>query len=267
MKKSDIIDYEIIGDTLQAIEIELDPYETVIAEAGAMLWMEEGIEYEAKMGDGTQPKQGFFDMAWGAGKRMLMGESLFLTHFTNKGQGKKKVAFSAPYPGTIEAIDLSELGEEGVLVQKNAFLCAAKGTKLEMAFQKKIGVGLFGGEGFIMERLIGDGMAFIHAGGTLITKELSRGEKLRVDTGCIVAIAGNIEFDIERAGNLKTMIFGGEGLFLATLEGEGVVVLQSLPFSKLADTIIQNAPRGASGGGNSTGNGSILGGFADIFEN
>jgi len=259
--KSDEIDYEIHGHELQVVEVELDPNETVIAEAGAMSWMESGISYEAKMGDGTETKKGFFDVVVGIGKRAIAGESLFITHFTNRGVGKKKIAFAAPYPGTIIPVDLSEVDNE-IICQKNGFLCAAFGTKIDIAFNKKIGSGLFGGEGFILERLTGDGKVFIHAGGTVVKKELNN-EKILVDTGCVVAFSKDLSFDIERAGNLKSMLLGGEGLFLATLEGTGTVYLQSLPFSKLADRIIAHAPKL---GGSSAGEGSVLGGVGQLFD-
>jgi uncharacterized protein (TIGR00266 family) len=229
------VDYEIIGHEMQMVEVELDPGETVIAEAGAMTYMEEGIAFEAKMGDGSEADEGMFGKLLGAGKRMISGESLFMTHFTNNGEGKRHVAFAAPYPGRIIALDLSTIGGE-LLCQKDAFLCAALGTKLDIAFTRRLGAGFFGGEGFILEKISGDGMTFIHAGGTVIEKEL-HGETLRVDTGCLVAFQPSIDYDIERAGNLKSMVFGGEGLFLATLRGTGKVWLQSLPFARMADRI------------------------------
>lgn len=234
-KQSHEVDYEIVGHEMQMVEVELDPGETVIAEAGAMTYMEEGITFEAKMGDGSDAGEGVFGKLLGAGKRMITGESLFMTHFTNQGEGKRRVAFAAPYPGRIIPVDLSTIGGE-LLCQKDAFLCAALGTKLDIAFTKRIGAGFFGGEGFILQRLAGDGMAFIHAGGTVIEKEL-HGETLRADTGCLVAFQPSVDYDIERAGNLKSMVFGGEGLFLATLRGTGKVWLQSLPFARMADRI------------------------------
>ena len=255
------IDYELIGDDMQIVEVELDPQETVIAEAGAMAWMEDGIAFEAKMGDGSEANSGFFDKVLGAGKRMLSGESLFMTHFTNQGSGKKRVAFGAPFPGKIIAMDLAE-HNGNITCQKDAFLCAAMGTKLDISFSRKIGRGLFGGEGFIMERLSGDGMAFIHAGGTVVKKELN-GETLFVDTGCVVAYTDGIDFDIQQSGGLKSMIFGGEGIFLAVLRGHGTVYLQSLPFSRLADRIIQAAPQT---GGHDQGEGSVISGFSNLFE-
>ena len=255
------IDYEIFGDDMQVVEIELDPTETVIAEAGAMNWMQEGISFEAKMGDGSAPDKGLFDKLLDAGKRALTGESLFLTHFTNKSSGKKRVAFAAPYPGKIIPIDLSQFGGE-VLCQKDAFLCAAYGTEVSIAFNKRFGAGLFGGEGFILQKLKGDGKAFIHAGGTIVEKKLNN-EKILVDTGCLVMFTRDIDYDIERAGNLKSMFFGGEGMFLATLSGTGSVFLQSLPFSRLAGRIIRYAPGGA---GRSKGEGSILGGLGRLLD-
>jgi uncharacterized protein (TIGR00266 family) len=256
--KSHELDYEIIGDDLQLVEIELDPNETVIAEAGSMTYMEDGVAFETKMGDGSEPQQGFFGKLFGAGKRMLVGESLFMTHFTNRSQGKKRVAFAAPYPGKIIAVDLGKSGED-LLCQKDAFLAAALGTKVSIAFNQKLGAGLFGGEGFILQRLQGDGKAFIHAGGTVVKKQLNN-QLLRLDTGCLVAFTPGVEFSVERAGNLKSMFFGGEGIFLATLQGTGTVWIQSMPFSRLADRILANAP---SAGGARTGEGSVLGGLLD----
>lgn len=225
------IDFRIIGEDVQLVEIELDPMETVIAEAGSMLYMEDGITFTAKMGDGTNPKAGLFDKLISAGSRILTGESLFLTHFTNQGYGKRKIAFSAPYPGCIIPLDLREL-RGTVIVQKDAFLCAAMGTKISVTFSRKLGAGFFGGEGFILQQLQGDGKAFIHAGGTVIEKQLAN-EVLRVDTGCIVGFEPQIDYSIEQAGNLRSMVFGGEGIFLATLRGTGKVWLQSMPISKL----------------------------------
>jgi uncharacterized protein (TIGR00266 family) len=253
------VDYEIFGDDMQIVEVELDPGEKVIAEAGAMNYMEDGIGFESRMGDGTQPSGGIMNSLLNVGKRVLTGESIFLTHFTNIGQGKKRVAFAAPYPGKIIPIDMAEAGGE-LICQKDAFLCAAFGTTTGIAFQKKLGVGFFGGEGFILQRLNGDGMAFIHVGGTVIKRVLQPGETLRVDTGCLAAMSSGVEYNIERAGNLKSMVFGGEGLFLATLRGPGTVYLQSLPFSRLADRILR-----AAGPGGSKGEGSVLGGLGDMF--
>jgi uncharacterized protein (TIGR00266 family) len=254
------IDYEILGDDIQLVEVELDPGEVVIAEAGAMSYMEQDITFETRMGDGSQPNQGFFGKLVSAGKRMITGESLFMTHFRNDGHRKRRVAFGAPYPGKIIPVHLGEMGEE-LIVQKDGFLCAAFGTKLGIAFQKKLGAGFFGGEGFILQRLEGDGHVFVHACGTIIKKEL-KGEKLRVDTGCLVAFTSEVDYDIEKAGNLKSMFFGGEGLFLATLSGHGTVWLQSLPFSRLADRILAHAP---SGGGSSREEGSLLGGIGRML--
>lgn len=247
------IDYEIFGDDMQIVEIELDPGETVIAEAGAMNYMEDGIEFESRMGDGSEVEQGMFGKLLGAGKRVLMGESIFMTHFSNHGSGKKRVAFASPYPGKIVPFDLAQTSGS-LICQKDAFLAAALGTKIEISFQKRLGAGFFGGEGFILQKLSGDGKAFIHAGGTIIQKELN-GEALRVDTGCIVAFTEGISYDIQRAGNLKSMFFGGEGLFLATLRGHGTVVLQSLPFSRLAERVV----RSAVGFGGKKGESSALG--------
>lgn len=255
------IDYKIIGDDLQMVEIELDPHETVIAEAGAMNYMEEGIVFETKMGDGSNPSEGLMGKLLGAGKRVLTGESLFMTHFTNSGKEKKHVTFAAPYPGKIIAIDMSKLGEE-LICQKDAFLCAALGTEIGIAFTKRLGSGFFGGEGFILQRLLGDGMAFVQAGGTIIEKKLEN-ETLKVDTGCIVAFTPGIDYDIQMSGGLKSMIFGGEGLFLATLSGTGTVYLQSLPFSRLADRVLRHAP---IAGGSRIGEGSILGRLGDLID-
>jgi uncharacterized protein (TIGR00266 family) len=260
-RRSHEIDYEIFGDDMQVVEVELDPGEVVIAEAGAMNYMDDGISFEARFGYGTKPDQGFWGKLVEAGKRKLTGESLFLTHFTNVGAGKKRVAFAAPYPGKIVPMHLGELGGN-LLCQKDAFLCAAMGTQIDIAFTKRFGVGLFGGEGFILQHLRGDGLAFIHAGGTIVKREL-KGQKLLVDTGCLVAFTQGVEYDIEQAGNLKSMIFGGEGLFLATLQGTGTVWLQTLPFARLANRIIAVA-RGS--GGTARDQGSILGGLATVFE-
>jgi uncharacterized protein (TIGR00266 family) len=257
------VDYEIHGNEMQLVEIELDPGETVIAEAGGMNYMDDGITFETKMGDGSNPNEGgIMSVLKNVGKRMLTGESLFMTHFTNRApSGKKRVAFAAPYPGKIIPLKLSDFGGE-ILCEKDAFLCAAYGTAVGIAFQKRFGAGLFGGEGFILQKLQGDGLAFIHAGGTIIKKEL-KGETMRVDTGCLVAFTKGVSYDIQRAGNLKSMFFGGEGLFLTTLTGHGTVWLQSLPFSRLADRILANAP---SAGGKSTGEGSLLGGIGRMLD-
>ena len=255
------VDYEIIGDDMQIVEVELDPQETVVAEAGAMNYMEDGISFEAKMGDGTEAKEGFLGVLKGVGKRVLTGESMFLTHFTNAGGGKKRVAFAAPYPGKIIPVNLQSVQGE-FFCQKDAFLCAAMGTKVGIAFTQRLGTGFFGGEGFILQKLNGDGMAFVHAGGTVIKKEM-RGEKILVDTGCLVGFTQGIDYNIERAGNLKSMFFGGEGLFLATLQGSGTVYLQSLPFSRMADRILAHAP---AAGGRAQGEGSVLGGIGRLLD-
>jgi len=236
MATSHEIDYQIKGESIQIVEVELDPMETVIAEAGAMLYMEEGILFETKMGDGSTANQGLFDKLLSAGSRLLTGESLFMTHFTNRGNRKAKVAFSAPYPGTIIPVELSQSPNHELIVQKDGFLCAAYGTKLSIVFNRKIGSGLVGGEGFILEKLQGDGKAFIHAGGTVIERTLNN-ETLRVDTGCVVAFESQIDFDVEKTGSLKSMVFGGEGIFLATLRGTGKVWLQSMPIRKLVQTL------------------------------
>lgn len=256
------VDYEIFGDDIQIVEVELDPGETVIAEAGAMNYLEQDITFEAKMGDGSSPNEGVMGKLLAVGKRALTGESIFMTHFTHAGSSqKRRVAFAAPFPGKIIPVDLAAMGGE-ITCQKDSFLCAAKGTQVTIAFNRRLGAGFFGGEGFILQKLKGDGKAFIHAGGTIIEREL-KGETLRVDTGCLVAFSPGIDYNIERAGNLKSMFFGGEGLFLATLSGHGRVWLQSLPFSRLADRIIRSAP---SSGGSSKGEGSVLGGLGRLID-
>jgi uncharacterized protein (TIGR00266 family) len=255
------VDYELIGDDMQIVEVELDPGETVIAEAGVMNYMEEDINYEARMGDGSRTSEGVLGKLLNVGKRVLTGESIFLTHFTNNGKGKKRVSFAAPYPGKIIPVDMSKMGEE-LLCQKDAFLAAALGTEVGIAFTQRLGVGFFGGEGFILQRLRGDGMVFIHAGGTVIQKNLNN-DVLKVDTGCLVAFTKGIDYNIERAGSLKSMFFGGEGLFLATLSGSGIVLLQSLPFSRMADRILAHAPKA---GGTRKGEGSILGGLGNLID-
>jgi uncharacterized protein (TIGR00266 family) len=250
---------------MQFVEIELDPDETTIAEAGALMMMEDGIEMETIFGDGSDQgnSKGFLGKLWGSGKRMLAGESLFMTTFTNRGAGKKHVSFAAPYPGKILAMDLAEL--EGKLVcQKDAFLCAAKGVAVGIDFQRKLGTGFFGGEGFIMEKLEGDGMAFVHAGGTTKRVDLAAGEMLRVDTGCLVAMTKDVDYSIEYAGKIKTALFGGEGLFFATLRGPGTVWIQSLPFSRLASRVFSAMPE--IPGGQNRGEGSVLGGFFDMID-
>ena len=244
MAKSHEIDYKLYGDDMQFVEIELDPQETVIADAGAMMFMEAGMEFQTRMGDGSKPESGLFGKLMSAGKRALTGESLFMTHFTNQGTGKSHVSFGAPYPGKIIPIDLDSTGGE-LICQKDSFLCAALGTEISIAFTRRLGAGFFGGEGFILQRLRGDGMVFIHAGGTITERKLN-GDKLRVDPGCIVAFESTIDYNIERAGNLKSMFFGGEGLFLATLQGTGRVWLQSLPFSRLAERVLSLRPVSSS---------------------
>ena len=234
------IDYKILGDDIQIVEVELDPGETVIAEAGVMNYMEDDIQFEAKMGDGSDPDQGFFKGIASAVGRKMTGESIFMTHFTNHGGQKRHVGFAAPYPGKIVALDMAKIGGS-ITCQKDAFLCAALGTKLSATLNKKIGAGFFGGEGFILQRVEGDGKAFIHAGGTIIKKKL-QGDSLRIDTGCLVAFTDGIEYSIERAGGMKSMFFGGEGMFLATLRGHGSVLLQSLPFSRLAHRVAAYMP-------------------------
>jgi uncharacterized protein (TIGR00266 family) len=236
MPSSHVIDYQIKGESIQIVEVELDPMETVIAEAGAMLFMEEGISFDTKMGDGSNPNAGLFDKLLSAGSRLLTGESLFMTHFTNRGNRKAKVAFSAPYPGTVIPIDLAKSPKCELVVQKDGFLCAAFGTKLSIVFNRKIGAGLVGGEGFILQKLQGDGLAFVHAGGMVIERTLNN-ETLRVDTGCVVAFESQIDFDVESTGSLKSMVFGGEGIFLATLRGTGKVWLQSMPIRKLVQAL------------------------------
>lgn len=257
--RSHEIDYKILGEDIQVVEIELDPNETVIAEAGSMLFMEDGIAFETKMGDGSQANQSILGKMFQAGSRLLMGESLFMTHFTNRGIGKRKVAFAAPYPGTIKAVDLALISQNTLIVQKDAFLCAAMGTSISIHFNKRFGAGLFGGEGFILEKIQGDGLAFIHSGGVVIEKTLNN-EVLRLDTGCLVAYEPQLNFDIQSAGGLRSMIFGGEGMFLATLSGTGKVWIQSLPISKLIQRL---SPYG--GNANKEG-GSIIGGLGNLFE-
>jgi uncharacterized protein (TIGR00266 family) len=252
--RSHEIDYRIHGSDIQVLEVELDPQETVIAEAGAMVYMEDGIQFETKMGDGSNPSQGFFGKLMSAGSRLITGESLFMTHFTHRGYSKAKVAFSAPYPGTIMPIDLAQF-PQGLIVQKDGFLAAAMGTKIAMHFNQRLGAGFFGGEGFIMQKLTGDGLAFIHAGGTVVERHLHN-ETLRVDTGCVVAYEAGIDFDIQQTGGLKSMVFGGEGLFLATLRGTGRVWIQSMPIKKLIQALMPH-------GGNATKEGGLLSSFME----
>ena len=257
------IDYKIYGDDMQFVEVELDPQEATVAEAGGMMYMEDGIEMETVFGDGSQQQgSGLLGALVGAGKRLLTGESLFMTVFINRSGQRKKLAFGAPYPGKIIAVHLAELGGE-LIAQKDSFLAAAKGVSVGIAFQRKLGVGLFGGEGFIMQRLQGDGWAFVHAGGTLQEKTLQPGEVLRVDTGCIVAFQPSVSYDIQYVGKIKSALFGGEGLFFATLRGPGRVWLQSLPLSRLANRIIAAVP-GVTRGGKEEG--SILGGLGGLLD-
>ena len=256
------VDYKIFGRDMQYVEVELDPGEAAVAEAGGMMYMEDGIQMETIFGDGSQQQRGFLDAAIGAGKRLLIGESLFMTVFWNRGVGKKHVAFGAPYPGTIVPIKLSDVGGE-LIAQRDAFLAAAKGVSLGIAFQRRLGAGFFGGEGFIMERLQGDGYAFVHAGGTLVERTLGPGELLKIDTGCIVAMQPSVDFDIQFVGNIKSAIFGGEGLFFATLRGPGRVWLQSLPLSRMANRIVAAAP---NIGGHRREEGSVLGAIGGLLD-
>jgi uncharacterized protein (TIGR00266 family) len=256
------IEYEILGDDMQFVKVELDPREAVVAEAGSMMYIEDGIAMDTIFGDGAQQNKGFMGALMGAGKRLLTGESLFMTVFHNESAQKRKVAFAAPYPGKIQALHLAEKGGE-IICQKDSFLCAAKGVSIGIAFNKRFGAGLFGGEGFIMQRLTGDGWAFVHAGGTLEEKQLAPGETLRVDTGCLVALQPSVTYDIQMVGGLKSALFGGEGLFFATLRGPGHVWLQSLPFSRLASRIYAAAPQTGRGGREE---GSILGGLGNLLD-
>jgi len=258
---SHAIDHQIHGDDLQFVEITLGPGATVIAEAGAMMFMAPEIAMATRMGDGSRPEAGMLDALFSIGKRVLTGESLFLTHFTNEGTRRASVAFGAPYPGKIVPLDLAALGGT-FICQKQAFLCAALGTRLSIAFTKRFGAGLFGGEGFILEKLEGDGQAYVHAGGTVIRRDLAAGERLLVDTGCIVGFDAGVDYDIEMVKGIGSMLFGGEGLFLAELAGPGAVYLQSLPFSRLADRILAAAPRH---GGTEREEGSVLGGLGRIL--
>jgi uncharacterized protein (TIGR00266 family) len=253
----DVIDYEIVGSDMQYVEVELDPGEAAVGEAGAMMYMQDGIQMDTVFGDGSQ-QGGFFGKLLGAGKRLVTGESLFTTVFHNESTSKRRVAFAAPYPGRIIPVHLGEVG--GTLIcQRDSFLCAAKGVSLGIAFQKRLGVGLFGGEGFIMQRLDGDGLVFVHAGGMLMERTLQPGQVLRVDTGCVVAFQPTVEFDIQYVGKVKSALFGGEGLFFATLAGPGKIWLQSLPLSRLANRIVHSS---TAAGGRSAEQGSLLGGMA-----
>ncbi|WP_420552981.1 TIGR00266 family protein [Tenacibaculum aiptasiae] len=256
------IDYRIFGEEMQYVEIELDPQEGVVAEAGSFMMMDSAIKMNTIFGDGSNQEKGLLGKIFSAGKRILTGESLFMTVFTNDGQGKKQVSFASPYPGKIIPIDLTEYNGK-FICQKDAFLCAAKGVSIGIEFSKRLGRGLFGGEGFIMEKLEGDGMAFVHAGGTMAKKVLQPGEVLKVDTGCIVGFTQDVDYNIEFIGGIKNTIFGGEGLFFATLKGPGTVYIQSLPFSRLAGRVLAMAPQTGRG---DKGEGSILGGLGDIID-
>lgn len=259
MKTNHEIDYRISGEEMQCVEIELDPQETVIAEPGSFMMMEEGIQMETLFGDGSQNQGGIFGKLFSAGKRLLTGENLFMTAYTNVGVGKKRATFASPYPGKIIPMDLSQLNGR-MICQKDSFLCAAKGVSVGIEFQKKLGTGLFGGEGFIMQKLEGDGLAFVHAGGNIIEKELKAGELLKVDTGCIVAFTSGVDYDIQFVGGIKNTLFGGEGLFFATLRGPGKVWIQSLPISRLAGRIL------AYGTGTRKEEGSLLGGIGNLLD-
>ena len=254
----DKIDYHLHGDDMQFVEIELDPDEAAIGEAGSLMYMEDGIEMDTVFGDASANQGGLFGKLLGAGKRLVTGESLFTTVYVNRGQGKRKLAFAAPYTGKIIPFDLGKYGGT-MICQKDAFLCAAKGVALGIAFQKKLGVGFFGGEGFIMQKLEGDGLAFAHSGGTVLERVLKPGEILRIDTGCVVAYTADVHFDIEFVGGIKTALFGGEGLFFAVLRGPGTVWLQSLPFARLASRIFAAAPVSKGGGGAGGEQGGLLG--------
>jgi len=253
------IDYRIFGEEMQCVEIELDPEETAIAESGAFMMMDDGIQMQTIFGDGTGQRQGFLGKLMSAGKRVLTGESLFMTAYTNTGHGKKKVYFASPYPGKVIPLDLVRLGGK-MICQKDAFLCAAKGVTVGIEFQRKLGTGLFGGEGFIMQKLEGDGMAFVHAGGHILERELQAGEVLKIDTGCIVAFTPSCNYDIQFIGGIKNTIFGGEGLFFATLRGPGKVWIQTLPVSRLASRILQY------GTVTRKDEGSILGGLGNMID-
>lgn len=255
------IDYEIHGDDIQFVEITLDPGEACVAEAGSFMYMDPGIDMHTIFGDGSGQQGGFVGKLLGAGKRVLTGESLFMTVFGNASGGQKKVAFAAPYPGKIVPFDLTQHGKS-LLCQKDAFLCAAKGISVGIAFNRRIGAGLFGGEGFILQRLDGDGLAFCHAGGTIVSRALAPGETIRLDTGCLVAFETQVSYDIQMVPGIKTALFGGEGLFFATLTGPGTVWIQSMPFSRLADRIYAALPRT---GGTRRGEGSLLGGIGDVI--
>jgi uncharacterized protein (TIGR00266 family) len=259
MKTNHEIDYRIIGEEMQYVEIELDPQETAIAESGAFMLMDDGIQMETIFGDGSKQQQGFFGKLMSAGKRVLTGESLFMTAFTNMGSGKRRVSFASPYPGKIIPLDLSLMGNK-IIAQKDSFLAAAKGVSVGIEFQRRLGTGLFGGEGFIMQKLEGDGMAFVHAGGHVFERILEPGELLRVDTGCIVAYTQTIDYDIQFVGGIKNTLFGGEGLFFATLRGPGKVWIQTLPISRLAGRIL------SYGSFRRKEEGSVLGGLGNVLD-
>jgi uncharacterized protein (TIGR00266 family) len=259
MRTNHEIDYKIYGEEMQYVEVELDPGETAVAESGAFMMMDDGVQMETIFGDGSKANTGFFGKLMAAGKRVITGESLFMTAFSNVGQGKKKVSFASPYPGKIIPLDLLELGGK-IVAQKDAFLCAAKGVTVGIEFQRKLGTGLFGGEGFIMQKLEGDGMAFVHAGGHVFERILQPGELLRIDTGCLVAYTQTIDYDIQFVGGIKNTLFGGEGLFFATLRGPGKVWIQTLPISRLAGRIL------TYGGPRRKEEGSILGGLGNMLD-
>ena len=264
LRTSHEIDFKIFGSEMQFVEVELDPGESAVAEAGAMMYKDSSIQMETVFGDASESSSGggFMDKLLGAGKRLITGESLFMTVFTHKGPGgKAHVAFGAPYPGNIIPVTLANVGGR-LICQKDSFLCAAKGVTIGIHFQRKILTGLFGGEGFVMQKLEGDGLVFLHAGGTVVERKLKPGELLHVDTGCLVAIEKNVQFEVEQAGNIKTALFGGEGLFFATLHGPGRIWLQSLPFSRLAGRMLQAVPQR----GGSKGEGSILGGLGNLLD-
>jgi uncharacterized protein (TIGR00266 family) len=259
MRTNHEIDYRIYGEEMQYVEVELDPEETAVAESGSFMMMDDGIQMQTIFGDGSKPQQGFLGKLMSAGKRILTGESLFMTAFTNTAQGKKRVSFASPYPGKIIPLDLLQLGGK-IIAQKDAFLCAAKGVTVGIEFQRKLGTGLFGGEGFIMQKLEGDGMAFVHAGGHVFEKELQPGESLRIDTGCLVAYTQTIDYDIQFVGGIKNTLFGGEGLFFATLRGPGKIWIQTLPISRLAGRIL------SYGTTRRKEEGSILGGLGNVLD-
>jgi len=262
MRTNHEIDYRILGEEMQCVEIELDPQETVVAEPGAFMMMDDGIQMSTIFGDGSNQNQGILGKLFSAGKRLLTGENLFMTTYTNQDFGKKRVSFASPYPGKVIPIDLLQMGGK-VILQKDSFLCAAKGVSVGIEFQRKLGTGLFGGEGFIMQKLEGDGLAFAHACGHIIERELKPGESLKIDTGCIVGFAQTVDYDIQFVGGIKNTLFGGEGVFFARLTGPGKVWIQSLPISRLADRIIQYSPRA---GGSRRGEGSILGGLGGLLD-